>query len=127
MGRGATTKYPPSQRERARSLIVDQIIELVQNSIGSPLSPDRVLDVKLSDGITILHDTSDKKRVLDYVEATRRGTCSICTDDFEVGRDASRLPCLHIFHGICNVNWLRRNPNCPICRNPVPPEWITWF
>lgn len=104
-----------------------QIIELVQNSIGSPLSPDRVLDVKLSDGITILHDTSDKKRLLDYVEATRRGTCVICRDDYEVGRDASRLPCLHIFHGTCVHNWLHRNHICPICRYSIPPNLITWF
>ncbi|KAK9950180.1 hypothetical protein M0R45_005681 [Rubus argutus] len=117
-------QYPPSERERKRSLTVDRAIELVQNR---DLPPNCVLCVIQLDGIMIVHDTSDKKRVLDYVEATRRGTCSICMDDFEVGRDASRLPCLHIFHGKCIFNWLHRNHNCPICRYPIPPEWITWF
>ncbi|PRQ35851.1 putative transcription factor C2H2 family [Rosa chinensis] len=78
----------------------------------------------------IVHETNDKlgeNRVLDYIETTRHGTCVICMDDFNVGRDASRLPCLHIFHRNCIVDWLRRNHNCPICRHSMPPALITWL
>lgn len=121
------TEFTPSESERRRSVVVDRVIELVQYEMESPLPPNRVIDVILSDGIMIVHDIRDKKRVLDYMEATRRGTCAICMDDFQFGYDASRLPCLHIFHGKCAANWLHRNHNCPICRHPIPPERIAWF
>lgn len=123
-------QYPPSERDVNLSRIVDRVVELVQDSmIGSPddLPPNHVLVVRLFDGIMIVHDTSDKKRVLDFADATRRGTCSICMDDFQVGRNGSRLPCLHSFHGSCISNWLHRKQHCPICRYPIPAKWITWF
>lgn len=75
-----------------------RLIHLIQNSTGSiPLPPNSVIDVQRCDGIKILHRVIDeeKKARLD----TRRGTCEICMDDFEVGLNASRLPCLHVFQG----------------------------
>lgn len=46
-------------------------------------------------------DEEKKARLVGYFEDTRRGTCEICMDNFEVGLNASRLPCLHVFHGAC--------------------------
>ncbi|KAK9948391.1 hypothetical protein M0R45_003971 [Rubus argutus] len=126
-----TAHYPPVDKEIMPSKIVTTTIKLVQNSIGSfPLPPDRVIVVERCEKVMILHDTDDqvmKARLLRCFESSKRGTCDICFDDYEVGLDASRLPCLHVFHRACNAKWLVMNHTCPVCRYHVPPEFVTWF
>ena len=70
--------------------------------------------------------------------------CAICQDEFQIGDEATRLPCDHVFHmGTDNPNddsvdadasgkgdpimacggvlkWLRDNNECPICRFKLP-------
>lgn len=58
---------------------------------------------------------------LDSVGAARHaGLCAICMEDFEAGVEATRLPCLHFYHGDCVVQWLEINHKCPLCRYPMP-------
>jgi hypothetical protein len=45
-------------------------------------------------------------------------TCAICTDDFVCGESAKQLPCRHIFHSKCIIQWLHKN-SCPLCREPT--------
>lgn len=57
--------------------------------------------VEQCEKVTILYDTDDqelKERLVRCFEGSKRGTCDICFEDYEVGLDASRLPCLHVFH-----------------------------
>lgn len=40
--------------------------------------------------------------------------CSIC-----LGTSQKRLqatPCMHVFHAKCLRDWMRRKPECPVCR-----------
>ncbi len=46
-------------------------------------------------------------------------TCSICLSTFEVGDEARRLPCFHVFHSSCIDLWLGQNAKCPICMHEV--------
>ncbi|KAH7529117.1 E3 ubiquitin-protein ligase MPSR1 [Ziziphus jujuba] len=48
------------------------------------------------------------------------GCCSVCFDDFENGCEATRMPCLHLFHGDCIVKWLQTSKLCPLCRFQMP-------
>ncbi|MCL7023303.1 hypothetical protein MKW94_010045 [Papaver nudicaule] len=43
--------------------------------------------------------------------------CSICLKEFENGISISELPCSHVFHTKCIVNWFVKVTNCPLCRN----------
>jgi hypothetical protein len=59
--------------------------------------------------------------------------CSICTDVLQTGTEAIlvTLPCLHIFHEQCIVQWLEsdlgaRNWHCPLCRDKVPEDMSTY-
>lgn len=125
------THFPASRKEEERPKVVAGIIDLVQKSIDSiPLPANRVIDVERCEVIKILHHVSDEvnnARLLCYFEATRCGTCVICLDDFEFGRNTSRLPCLHVFHGTCIFSWLLINNECPVCRYSLLPKLVTWF
>jgi hypothetical protein len=59
--------------------------------------------------------------------------CSICTNVLQTGTEAIivTLPCMHIFHEECIVQWLEsdlgaRNWHCPLCRKPVPEDMSTY-
>ena len=42
--------------------------------------------------------------------------CSIC---YDVIHQPYPLPCAHIFHRTCILQWLTQNPTCPVCRTHV--------
>ncbi|KAM7523301.1 hypothetical protein LguiA_013203 [Lonicera macranthoides] len=48
--------------------------------------------------------------------------CVICTDSFTVNDKAIRLPCKHVYHKDCIVEWLDQNNTCPLCRDKLPEE-----
>jgi hypothetical protein len=59
--------------------------------------------------------------------------CSICTDVLKTGTEAIivTLPCMHIFHEQCIVQWLEsdlgaQNWECPLCRQRVPEDVSTY-
>ncbi|XP_027120557.1 E3 ubiquitin-protein ligase MPSR1-like [Coffea arabica] len=46
--------------------------------------------------------------------------CMICMEKLEDGCEATRMPCLHVYHGSCIVNWLGVSNVCPLCRYQLP-------
>ncbi|KAL3745899.1 hypothetical protein ACJRO7_014922 [Eucalyptus globulus] len=51
------------------------------------------------------------------------GCCCICLEEFEGGREkVVEIPCSHLFHNKCIVEWLKRNNSCPLCRCKVEEE-----
>lgn len=54
--------------------------------------------------------------------------CCICLDEIPAGAKVTRLPCNHVFHHACIVEWVEKKKNCPQCRahaksdrGPLPP------
>lgn len=46
--------------------------------------------------------------------------CSICYDDYNKdSRPIGKMPCGHLFHKSCVLNWIDHNPNCPCCRTVI--------
>jgi Ring finger domain len=43
--------------------------------------------------------------------------CAICTDPYILGNVLTDQRCGHIFHQECLSTWLRKNGNCPSCRD----------
>ncbi|XP_062103816.1 uncharacterized protein LOC133814928 [Humulus lupulus] len=42
--------------------------------------------------------------------------CSIFFENVHVGLEATKLPCTHIYHEKCIVQWLQTSKFCPMCR-----------
>ncbi|XP_010927451.1 uncharacterized protein [Elaeis guineensis] len=46
--------------------------------------------------------------------------CVICLEEFDIGMEVTRMPCMHVFHGDCLARWLERSHLCPFCRYEMP-------
>eukprot|EP01083_Nonionella_stella_P069492 185262_1 len=61
-----------------------------------------------------LQDVVIDQKILDKTKS-----CSICTTDYQIDDDAKKLPCKHIFHDDCILQWLSRHNTCPLCRDEL--------
>lgn len=48
---------------------------------------------------------------------TPNPACVICLED--ISEYAKTIPCAHAFDLVCIINWLERNPTCPLCKSRV--------
>eukprot|EP01101_Sappina_pedata_P012176 TRINITY_DN8316_c0_g1_i1.p1 TRINITY_DN8316_c0_g1~~TRINITY_DN8316_c0_g1_i1.p1 ORF type:complete len:294 (+),score=75.82 TRINITY_DN8316_c0_g1_i1:261-1142(+) len=48
--------------------------------------------------------------------------CIVCMEEFERTSKAKQLPCGHLFHFDCILEWLERHNTCPMCRESLPSE-----
>ncbi|KAJ3260132.1 hypothetical protein HK103_001208 [Boothiomyces macroporosus] len=53
---------------------------------------------------------------LKFSETEEHKECPVCQDDYQIDEELISLPCKHIFHPSCIVNWLKLNGTCPVCR-----------
>ncbi|KAM3358937.1 E3 ubiquitin-protein ligase like [Capsicum galapagoense] len=59
------------------------------------------------------------KRMEVIDEECRNDDCVICLEN--IGKEeVSCLPCSHLFHGDCIMDWLEIGHCCPICRHEIP-------
>ena len=42
--------------------------------------------------------------------------CTICLEDFIKNDIVIYLPCFHIFHKLCIIEWINKHANCPLCK-----------
>lgn len=49
-------------------------------------------------------------------------TCSICLMDVAQDQDAVLVPCGHIFHESCIIQWFTLHNSCPVCRFELPTD-----
>lgn len=46
--------------------------------------------------------------------------CSICQETLKEQEQATKLPCLHVYHKSCLNPWFEKHNTCPICRYELP-------
>ncbi|CAG9325593.1 unnamed protein product [Blepharisma stoltei] len=59
----------------------------------------------------------DKKKLrkIGYQLRMKPESCTVCMEDFEVNEQVYMLPCNHVFHQDCILEWLKRSTKCPLC------------
>ncbi|KAH7570136.1 hypothetical protein JRO89_XS05G0051500 [Xanthoceras sorbifolium] len=82
-----------------------------ESSLKRMLKRVRVVGDEESDGG---NKESKKKR------RSESENCSICLEEVEVGSYGTSMPCSHVFHGDCIVEWLKQSHYCPVCRYEMP-------
>jgi len=45
--------------------------------------------------------------------------CQICLVEYDQGDKIIYLPCIHRFHEPCILDWLKKQPVCPVCQREV--------
>lgn len=51
--------------------------------------------------------------------SSEKKNCVICLNDFENGDKTIVLPCIHLFHYDCIVQWFESHNSCPVCKYEV--------
>jgi len=54
------------------------------------------------------------------VSESERNDCVICQELYEEGTVVIKLPCNHLFHETCLLQWLKVQHSCPTCRYELP-------
>ncbi|KAK2975086.1 hypothetical protein RJ640_014448 [Escallonia rubra] len=58
---------------------------------------------------------------LTAADSSLEGDCVVCLQELaSAGQEIARMPCRHMFHGNCIVQWLETSHLCPLCRFPLP-------
>lgn len=56
------------------------------------------------------------KITIDDLQEDCNKECMVCLEEHKIGTCACKLPCGHIYHRNCLVEWLNKHANCPFCR-----------
>ncbi|EME27588.1 hypothetical protein Gasu2_40150 [Galdieria sulphuraria] len=71
--------------------------------------------------ITVFELKEDTKKKATLMEDSEEDfACAICFELIVPGDGALELPCSHLFHSDCIVQWLLNHQHCPICRTLLP-------
>ncbi|KMZ61571.1 RING/U-box superfamily protein [Zostera marina] len=74
------------------------------------------LDLAMTPPIMAVKGPDMKRLVASTPTVVGKGKCSVCMEDYTVGK---RMPCLHVFHEICISSWLALHNSCPLCRSSI--------
>lgn len=102
------------------------VAELVERSMaGAPRGPPPASQSALQKLESCIRELDDKTFLAlsgSGEEGGRDLQCAICVDGMIKGDKVVELPCHHIFHGECVLQWLRAHNTCPLCRRSVEEE-----
>ncbi|RVW35537.1 Polynucleotide 5'-hydroxyl-kinase NOL9 [Vitis vinifera] len=65
-------------------------------------------------------DSIEALEKIKFEEVNSTDKCIICLEEFATESEVSRMPCSHIYHEDCIIEWLERSHMCPLCRFKMP-------
>ena len=99
--------------------IRDEIVEYLLNIVNIR-NPYEIIEEEETDEISDANLTNFLNN-LEYLNSNQiQQECSICLESNEKDNCFGKLPCNHIFHITCILQWgYKNNKTCPICRTPM--------
>ena len=92
--------------------VINQIMINDTNNNGNP--PASKIEIeKLKKGI--INEAKLK-------EIGFENSCSICKNKFKIGEEWLLMPCKHLFHENCLMQWITKRNSCPVCRYELPTD-----
>ncbi|KAK9940101.1 hypothetical protein M0R45_016776 [Rubus argutus] len=55
-------------------------------------------------------------------EVSSTTVCTVCMEEIMVGSEATCMPCSHLYHQDCIVEWLQKSGVCPSCKFRMPTD-----
>ncbi|KAI4384484.1 hypothetical protein MLD38_002634 [Melastoma candidum] len=87
--------------------LLDQLSQIEINGLDHPPASKAAIE-----GMPVVEISGD--------HVTSELHCAVCKEVFELGCDASEMPCKHIYHKDCILPWLAMRNSCPVCRFELP-------
>ncbi|KAK9278268.1 hypothetical protein L1049_027833 [Liquidambar formosana] len=100
---------------RVLSMSVDLQVMWVEEATAESMDAEQEIEFVRATESSI--EALEKVRV---VEGCMKQQCVICLEEISTGSEATRMPCSHVFHGGCLVDWLEKSGFCPLCRFQLP-------
>ena len=81
------------------------------------------LDIAITDGVGAGGGGAGAGEVFSAAPIYHHNTreCSVCLSQYNKNDLILILPCQHIYHKVCVIEWLKRNSTCPLCKQFVAP------
>ena len=92
------------ERENAIDEDVNNLYNLANNNFVGPIKSD-LLNVLPENRISDINKLNEENK-----------KCLICLDEYVNNDNVIYLPCFHIFHKNCIIQWIKKHANCPLCK-----------
>ncbi|KAK7311545.1 hypothetical protein RJT34_09762 [Clitoria ternatea] len=94
----------------------------------------RVFNLVLAIFITVIHEETNMSQVRmvpaskTAIESLQKAKlqdnatmekCTICLTEFDKDAQVLLMPCKHVYHEECLIQWLQASHMCPLCRYPM--------
>lgn len=104
----------------ARPQLIPLIIDV---QLPSRYEEDEDIEQSMEQVVTIppsKEAIASLKKIEETSEKAKIERCCICLENFEENDDVSGMPCDHIYHKNCIVEWMKISHTCPLCRFQMP-------
>ncbi|KAK7311779.1 hypothetical protein RJT34_10128 [Clitoria ternatea] len=118
---GLALHYQSPNNFRMFNLVLDIFIQKLyderDNDMRDMIMRESMREVEMVPASSIAIETLKKVKLEDNATMEK---CSICLIEFGKDMEVSLMPCSHIYHEQCLIQWLQRSHMCPMCRYPMP-------
>lgn len=97
-------------------LDIDEVVDAIEGIVLESMQQVRTVPASTE----AIHSLNTLKLQQNDFADTNQNQCCICLEDFHEGVNVSAMPCQHIYHNDCIVQWLKTCHLCPLCRYPMP-------
>ncbi|KAK7311546.1 hypothetical protein RJT34_09763 [Clitoria ternatea] len=106
---------------RVFNLVLDILIQTIYEDDEYDDGTDTILSESISEVrmIPASKNAIARLRKVKLQECATLKDCAICLTEFDQDTEVLQMPCKHVYHEECLVQWLQTSHVCPLCRYPL--------